>query len=189
MGAGAVLMQWGLAGFWVAAAVHPSVAGGDGLGARALALGFAAIFYALGRWGRGRVRRAPRLRASVTITPDQLVLRHDWMLKSPVTIPRETVAEIVGGDRRVPRRDPRSGARLPLLDPQPREPNLALLFVHPVDFPARRSIEVPDRPIRRPGNGESGVLIRVEDPEAARAVLTPTKPVLPDPRYTSGLSV
>lgn len=122
------------------------------------------------------MRRSRRLHASLTIAPDRLVIRHDWMLAKPVTIPREEVAAIVVDGTRMPRRDFRSGRILPLLDPQPRDPNVAVLFTRSVDFPALRCIEVPDRPIRRPRGAETGVLLRVATTDAARVALAGWNP-------------
>ena len=163
LGLAAALTQYAFVGLFLAIAFKPSIYDSNpGVGARLLALALAIGTYALGRWGRRRIRRAAWLDEGVTVLPDCLIVRHDGLLTAPVTIPRACVESVSVDDGR--RWSPKRGA-LPTLDPLSRPPNVRLRFTEPIDFPARR--RRLDPPHRLPGSKELGLLLRVKDPRAA----------------------
>jgi hypothetical protein len=165
LGLSAAVTQYVFAGFFVAIAFKPSLyVSNPAPGARAIGLAFALATYALGRWGRRRIRRAAREDYGLTVMPDRLVVSHEDLLSEPVTIPRERV-ELVAIDDGTAGGELRRRRSLPVLDTSSRRPNLMLSFTEPVDFPARHKRLEAAHPL--PGLMELGLLVRVTDPSAA----------------------
>ena len=184
LGFSAAVAQYVFAGLFLAIAFKPAIYDTNpALEARLLGAAFAIGIYALGRWGRRRIKRAARRDEGLTVSPDRLIIRHDALLTAPVTIPRDRV-ELVAIDDGSPPADSRHRFRirtadgsgwawlwtpqrrsLPMLDPLARPPNLLLRFREAVDFPARRRTLDPAH--RLPGSKELGLLVRVKNPQAA----------------------
>jgi hypothetical protein len=187
LGLSAAGAQYVFAGVFLAIALKPSIYGTNpDLQSRLLGAAFAVGIYTFGRWGRRRIKRAARLNEGLTVMPDQLIIRHEGLLTSPVTIDRACVTLVAIDPGTSPsdsrhrfrvRTEDASGLRwlwtprrrsLPMLDPLNRPPNVLLRFSEPVDFPARRRRLDPAH--RLPRSKELGLLVRVKDPtEAAQA--------------------
>lgn len=133
-------------------------------------------------------------KASITISPDHLLLRHEGIFKAPVTIQREGVRVVSFDDRPARRRGrdhPRfalpdagenepewlysrtTGSPFPLISQVPDVPNMAIVLHQPVELPKpRRFVKAfPSKQIFVPplkGRPSRGLLLRLKDPAGAR---------------------
>jgi hypothetical protein len=194
LGTFAVVAARVFAGLFVAAALWPDARGlHPTLTGRFLALGLAAMCFALSRYGRGSVREGARLDARIVATGDEVVIHHSGMLRERVLVPRDAIRAIAideeSSDRRFPVIAEHPGSPRPLTwlwrraadstRPTPSSipslirdsaaPNVAMIFDEPVDFPGLH----PRGGFLREWPGPSGptraVCMRVKDLEDARA--------------------
>jgi hypothetical protein len=173
LGAAAAITWYLLGGFFVGLVLKTSDARASAVAwlvAAALAVGV----FALGRWGRRRLRSALNLDTRLIVQADCLVIRHGPLLAAPAVIPKEAVG-VVAFDRsaRASSRhslavEAESGRRrltwlweryslppVPVLGLPTRAPNLALLFNRPIEV---GSVDAETA---------AGLLLRVRDPAGA----------------------
>lgn len=159
-----------------------------------------------------RLIRDGATEGQIQITPDGLLINAAGVLRQPIRIPREHVAEAIVdpvGSRNGEERlrfavdaghflySSVAGSELAFLGPDAATPNLALLFDHPLSFtePRRRwggSVDLaPLRPLT-PGVAVAGVLLRIDNPTTARHELIPwlhpgnSPPITADPTLHIG---
>lgn len=107
MGLPVVAMRSLLASSFLALALKPSVYGADPTAfGRVIAVAVAVGIFALGGWGRRRIKRGASFDARLIVMPDCLIVRHEGLLTAPVTISRECV-DLVAIDNGRSLADPR----------------------------------------------------------------------------------